>query len=257
MPTIYKCGICGQECKGLNGLMLHKLHAHPEEIEKKAEIPENPEEYLDDDDLEIEHDPFAKAYWKREHTPEEKQYDTYELYSKIHRLENIIRKLRNQPEEDSTFDKLLNQFTKIAMIKQLTGNSGNEILSQMMAFQKFLDSRELPQEDDIATSLIKTLVPEIVKKKSDVNQTHTPNKEGVKTPPFPQLEGDNTLPTEKELLEMSDYKIAELLRPNIEMVKSLKLTKEQAYQNMLAMYPNFPEKRFDTVWRLLFGDDKK
>jgi len=38
----------------------------------------------------------------------------------------------------------------------------------------------------------------------------------------------------------------------MKMVKSLKLTKEQAYANLLNYYKDFPKDRFDIIWSRLF-----
>ena len=246
MATIYKCGICGKECKGMNGLMLHKMSAHPKEIQKSQTISEEPEDYYDEEeDLKLQQDPFSQAYWNRPHSDEEKRYDTYELNDKIHRLENIIKRQRLRPNnEDDEMDKMLNRFTKIAMIKQLIGGSSNEMFGQMMNFQKFIDGREPETQEDILSGLIKNIVPELIKKKSDVE----------KPSDILQTKEDDKkmLPTQTELLAMTDCEVIEILRPNMKMVKSLKLTKEQAYANLLNYYKDFPKDRFDIIWSRLF-----
>jgi len=72
-----------------------------------------------------------------------------------------------------------------------------------------------------------------------------------------------TIPPEQALLEMKPERIYQIFKETPEFDKALnairqgKVTKEQAFQRIKMLYPNFPKEKFDQVWDLMQNDLKK
>jgi len=144
-----------------------------------------------------------------------------------------------QPVQEDSFDKMLKQYMQIMMIKQLSQATNSNGFTDLIKFQQFLDGREPEEEDEnpLLNALISQFAPQIqglvTKKKVEVS--------------------DLKLPTEEEFLKMSNQDIVKLLLPYRKQIEQLKLTQDQAYQNILNYYPHLTEDRFNQIWGLLNG----
>lgn len=149
----------------------------------------------------------------------------------------------SQAVEDS-FDKLLKQYMQIMMIKQLSSATNSNSLTDFIKMQSFMDGRDEEEEPDnpLLNALIQQLAPQLDGVLGTKKKVETGNQ------------NMNNLPPESELLSMNDNDIVKLLIPYRNQMKQLKLTQEQAYQNILNFYPNFPEERFNKIWSLLLHD---
>jgi len=95
---------------------------------------------------------------------------------------------------------------------------------------------------------------------NDVSVTPAPDTSYIASPSVNPV--ISSLPPEQAILEMTPERIYQLFKDNpqfdlaMKMIKSGRITKEQAYQNILAIYQNFPEDKFNKIWDLIQNDLK-
>ena len=270
MTQIFKCSYCGVDCKGLNGLALHNAMKHGQVVgQTSAGQPIDP---IDHDRSSMIGQTFNKTMIEPQ--PLERRMDYDELNARIYQLESMLKIRQPQIQASDDFDRVLNQMTKVMMIGQLSQSLGSAKTNDALSIVKFLDGREEETEEEpenpmnfIISALASKLLGvdlsglKLPTSQNTQNATFAKVPAGVgKASPNPQptpvsiqkkeVENMQLLP-ESELLKMNDYQIAEMLKPNMKIVKSMNLSKEQAYQNVLSFYSNFPEDRFNKIWKML------
>jgi hypothetical protein len=275
MPETYKCSICGKECSGLNGLMLHKAMAHPDKMKHV-----NPEVPM------IE--PVKTIETKILSDPLEDRYNYAELNERLRRMEQMQRFQpfqQSQPEFNdpdlAKLDKILSLYMKVGLVKQLQSSGVSDVVGTIKAVKSLNDDddyEEPEQEQDLLTALLlgvagKYLGADLSGVKIPASQNvpgglSNPSPPGYQVPmagtshgeipssavnsglnPQPAVPSDNmNLPPEKVVLEMEDRDLKVLLKPHVKSAKQINLTKEQALHGIFNIYPNFPEERFNKLW---------
>jgi len=168
-----------------------------------------------------------------------------------------------EERKEDSFDKMLRQFMQIMMIKQLASSTNSSMFGDMMKFQAFLDGREMGEDQDENSDILSVLIKAIAgdnpigaimdkKKVNPMTQTLITD-----TPIKSVQEVNRTLPLESDLLKYTDKEIVEFIQSEPkyqqyeEAIKNGTIKKDFLFQQLLAMYPNFPKERFDNIYEEL------